>query len=441
LPALERYPGIGERRQRVERQRDIDGAQLEAEEMAGGAAPPERDDDQDETERADGEERRAHPPGHPAGARGRVRSRDEGQRGSEESQDREPGEQAAFRVVEREEPAAIERAEGAGIEPRQEIHPERVGERLRTVEAERLVDGDVGREERGEGERERRGPQRAPPGDPPAGHAGPHQHAPEPHGDQQEPVRERVIERREALAPQGDHEDAEVTPARPVEEAEPGPETHRQEKTHLDHGAVEVLETIRKEGEDDAGHQARERAPREGPRERRGEEAAQREGGEHHDVGREERGAGRGHDRRREKGGHEDRLPERLRVGVRIEELGVEELARGVEELMGRPADQGGLARMVALTRQEQRAGRQREREGVEDGGRGEESRRPGRDQRARPDGARGAHGRRRAGRDRGPGDRGSAHRATLPGRRLPRGPANARRSPWHSRPRRSSQV
>ena len=200
---------------------------------------------------------------------GITRASREEHSGPGQREDREAGEQAALGVAQADEPATVERAEASGIEPREEIHPEPVGELLRPIEAERLADGDVRREQRRESEREDAGPERTPADQAPAERAGLEQHASEPDGEQQEAVRERVVEGREALPPEGEHEHEQVAPARPVEKAQPGPEAHREEKPHLDHRAVEVLEAIREEREDDASDQARDRAVRERPGERR----------------------------------------------------------------------------------------------------------------------------------------------------------------------------
>ena len=160
-----------------------------------------------------------------------------------------------------------------GSSPEQ-IHAEPVGERLRPVEAERLADGDVRGEQRREGEREDAGPERTPADQAPAERAGREQHASQPDGEQQEATCERVVERRQALAPEGQQEQTQVAPARPVQKAQPGPEAHGEEKPHLDDRAVEVLQAIREEGEGDTGDQARERTPGERPRERGGEKTA-----------------------------------------------------------------------------------------------------------------------------------------------------------------------
>ena len=146
--------------------------------------------------------------------------------------------------------------------------------------------------------------------------------------DQQEAIRERIVEGREALAPEREHQQEQVAPARVLQKAKPRPETYREEEAHLHDRAVEMLQAVRIEGEDHPGQQARDRAAGDRPRQDRGEEAAQAQGQEHEDVGGEESVAGGRHERHRQDPGHEHRLPVRLRVRVRVEEFRVEEVLR-----------------------------------------------------------------------------------------------------------------
>jgi hypothetical protein len=357
----------------MNRQRHVAGPEPEPGDTAGHPTLAACHEDRDQTEAGQHEETHSRP-GCPAAAPrcvARPDRQDDG--GAGQRKHGKAREQPALRAPRPEMVRAIQGAESPRVEPRQEIHAEPLGERLGTTQAERLVDDPVGREKgrerQGQGDKAKRAPAHQAPGE----RVGPEERAPQSDGEQEEAGRERVVERREGLAPEREHEDEQVAPARFLEEAEVRPEDHGQEEAHLDDGRVQMLEAVGEVGEDDAREHARGGAAREGPGQAGRREPAQRQGHEDHGVGGEERIARRRHDGHRHDAGHEHGLPVGLGIRVGVEERRVEEMPGRVEELVSRPADQGGLARMVADARQEQQAGAQRKGEGVDDGGGAEE--------------------------------------------------------------------
>ena len=172
-------------------------------------------------------------------------------------------------------------AEGPGIQARQEIHSEPVGELFRAVEAERLVDRHVWREQRSRREGKSRRPERAPAHQAPAERAGLEKRAAQADRDQQEAIRERIVEGRgsgpTARAPAGTGRASACPP-----ESGATPRDSPEEEAHLHDRAVEMLEAVRIEGKDHPGQQARDRPAGDRPRQGRGEEAtAQAQGQEH----------------------------------------------------------------------------------------------------------------------------------------------------------------